>query len=408
MRCPCLTCAPRLYVYSLDEAWRDPTHKTHRHQGTADTSPAFHIGLESGSSAVPIFDVGQWSLADIFHRRALAYRCRVTNASLADLFLVPAFSIRSFESNFSAIPPNATTIEAAFAAVTVPSIQTRLLTRRHGHLHARAPQQVPAATRRLGRDHILVQPRTGAHLEQVPFRELDYDARRFRGMTRLSIESPRPDARNYSGYYAEPYYDGVPWPSSVRAGRPWADTHARPLLVAAGFHVRGPFKGGRRRLRSQCRAAGWPKCAFAYPAIAPQKEDLRLMFQLYWNATYCLQPPGDAISRKGVVDCLLLGCIPVFFDPAQRTQWPWHYAAWSANASVLLSGGNIEGTVDALDRLARIPASEVRRMQATIAANAWRLVYRVGEDDDEAGDAFSITLDALARRAASAPGGHGH
>ena len=218
MRCPPST--PRLYVYSLDEAWRDPTHKTHRHQGTADTSPAFHIGLESGSSAVPIFDVGQWSLADIFHRRALAYRCRVTNASLADLFLVPAFSIRSFESNFSAIPPNATTIEAAFAAVTVPSIQTRLLTRRHGHLHARAPQQVPAATRRLGRDHILVQPRTGAHLEQVPFRELDYDARRFRGMTRLSIESPRPDARNYSGYYAEPYYDGVPWPSSVRAGRP--------------------------------------------------------------------------------------------------------------------------------------------------------------------------------------------
>ena len=75
---------------------------------------------------------------------------------------------------------------------------------------------------------------------------------------------------------------------------------------------------------------------------------------------------------------------------------------------MLLSGGNIEGTADALDRLARIPASEVRRMQATIAANAWRLVYRVGEDDAETGDAFSITLDALARRAAAAPGGHGH
>ena len=47
-------------------------------------------------------------------------------------------------------------------------------------------------------------------------------------------------------------------------------------------------------------------------AGAPEATWLRLA-RLYWNATFCLQPPGDAVSRKGVLDALVLGCIPVLF-----------------------------------------------------------------------------------------------
>ena len=40
------------------------------------------------------------------------------------------------------------------------------------------------------------------------------------------------------------------------------------------------------------------------------KQQLQAVYEAYWTSTFCLQPPGDAISRKGVVDSILLGCIP--------------------------------------------------------------------------------------------------
>ena len=57
---------------------------------------------------------------------------------------------------------------------------------------------------------------------------------------------------------------------------------------------------------------------------------------LYWRSTFCLMPPGDAASRKGTIDSMLLGCIPVHFYEAQMLQWPWHWGDWRRNASVLL------------------------------------------------------------------------
>ena len=45
-------------------------------------------------------------------------------------------------------------------------------------------------------------------------------------------------------------------------------------------------------------------------------------------------PTGDAVSRKAIVDSLVLGCIPVLFHRGQAEQWPWHWGAWHQNASV--------------------------------------------------------------------------
>ena len=38
---------------------------------------------------------------------------------------------------------------------------------------------------------------------------------------------------------------------------------------------------------------------------------------LYWRSTFCLQPIGDGVSRAGIIDALLLGCIPVLFSDGQ-------------------------------------------------------------------------------------------
>ena len=47
--------------------------------------------------------------------------------------------------------------------------------------------------------------------------------------------------------------------------------------------------------------------------------------QLYAEADFCLQPPGDTLPRPGIIDAITSGCIPVIFHPEQRQLWPKHW-----------------------------------------------------------------------------------
>ena len=120
------------------------------------------------------------------------------------------------------------------------------------------------------------------------------------------------------------------------------------------------------------------------------------------------------VSRKGIVDAALLGCIPVLLHRGMAQQWPWHWGDWVTNATVtideadLLPGaaqatahrsraergrqaetgreGEQQGSHhhhhhhyaphDVIERLAAIPAERVASMRATLAANAHKLHYR--------------------------------
>ena len=67
---------------------------------------------------------------------------------------------------------------------------------------------------------------------------------------------------------------------------------------------------------------------------------------------------------------LLLGCIPVFFHPGQRLQWPWHWGAWVDNATVTLDlRRTSDGSLDPVAALADVPAHQIATTQATIAAH---------------------------------------
>ena len=37
------------------------------------------------------------------------------------------------------------------------------------------------------------------------------------------------------------------------------------------------------------------------------------------KATFCIEPPGTTLSRKGLIDSIVLGCIPVVVCPQQLT-----------------------------------------------------------------------------------------
>ena len=315
-------------------------------------------------------------LGDLFYSRALSYRCRTYDAAQADLFFVPAYT---------------QDIDSPSKCAEAPGALLR-------RLQAVRVGNASALERRGGTDHVLLNPRPGGYFESTVGCELDYLRSLWLGKpTLLSMvqavgaSTPWP----YDWQPGQPY-TSIPFPSVVHASSadvaaatqwPWERPHRRRSLVAACFgHQAGKRTAAqavprlRARLAADCAALpnectnGTDSTYMAAVTASALERTLRA----YWDATFCLQPPGDDLMRKGIVDALLLGCIPVLFHPGQRQQWAFHWGDFVANATVLLEwGAIIDGKMDWAAALRAIPKEEVEAMRATIAANAHRLQYAV-------------------------------
>ncbi len=346
-------------------------------------------------------------LGDLFFSRALSYRCRTFDAAQADLFFVPAFTQDIDSPSHCAEAPGA--------------LLRRLQAVRVGN--------VSALERRGGTDHVLLNPRPGGHFESAVGCELDYLRALWLGKPTLfsmvqavGASTPWP----YDWQPAQPY-TSIPFPSVVHASSadvaatqwPWAQPHPRRTLVAACFgHQAGLRTAGqavprlRARLAADCAALP-NECTngtdSAYMA-AVTASSLERTLRAYWDATFCLQPPGDDLMRKGIVDALLLGCIPVLFHPGQRMQWQWHFSSWVANATVLLDWRAILKGFDWVGALRAIPPHDVEAMRTTIATHAHRMQYAVVDTASLRGsgglavgdDAFHLALRGAWRNARDA------
>jgi len=222
-----------------------------------------------------------------------------------------------------------------------------------------------------------------------------------------------------STYFSVPYpallhYD----PSEASESFPWAVRRTRPKLVAGVFnevHVgkaataamisskgrESPLGKLRLKVGASCRQS--TRCTFVAPGNGPSRtgpghrSTSLLLARAYWNATFCLNPVGDRFGRKGVVDALVMGCIPVLFHQQTLQQWAWHWGDWRDQATVVLDMSRvISGQLDVIDELLRIPEDRISRMQATIAANAHRMQYALHDRvQTSLPDAFVVTLRAL-------------
>ena len=112
------------------------------------------------------------------------------------------------------------------------------------------------------------------------------------------------------------------------------------------------------------------RCTHALPR-SPER-----VAQHYWDATFCLQPGGDTITRKGIVDAILLGCIPVLFHQGQGAQWGWHWGGWFETATLTLNQSAVRhGQLNVIDELAAIPTAKVLAMRRAIRKHAHRMQY---------------------------------
>ena len=141
-------------------------------------------------------------------------------------------------------------------------------------------------------------------------------------------------------------------------------------------------------------------------------ESMQAALQMYWRSTFCLQPGGDSVARKGILDALLMGCIPVLFHTGQRLMWPWHWGSWVEEATVLIQDTKvITGEVDVVAELQAIPRARIERMQATLAQQAHRMHYSAIDTAQlpvalggARTDAFDLALEGAWRRSARYPG----
>ena len=52
-----------------------------------------------------------------------------------------------------------------------------------------------------------------------------------------------------------------------------------------------------------------------------------MLVDVILNSVFCAQPEGDSKSRKGLIDSIILGCIPIVFDHFQETMY-MSYVSW--------------------------------------------------------------------------------
>ena len=415
-----LPCAPRLFVYDLPDRYRYEG----RPEGQDFPLPLNMSGTEQPlrdfPAEVPLRAADTYVAGGIFNARALAHPCRTLDPSQADLFLIPAFT-DAFNTKTPKICADASRNSSARNTWTCS----------HDKLFERMEAAAPGALQaRNGSDHIVLVPRHGYPYDLVVSYEFKVTDPRLGKAMRFCMEEGNVKY-SWPGLRTKAFFRSTPFASLVHAPPqtpwerlPWRMRPKRDVLIAIAFnavHKAGPAVSQlnllRDRLVTSCEAAGDPSVCAILP-LSPTKVQVRgyhmrllgRIASLNWRSTFCLQPVGDACTRKATIDALLFGCIPVLFHPCQTLQWPWHWGSWLRDAVVYIDILNVTrnasqpGFVDAVDALRRIPPAEIARMQHVIATHAHCLHYRTpgaaeasvapeaASSVAAANDAFDITL----------------
>ena len=405
----CEAGTPLLYVYDVPDRYRDD-----REGGFGNPASSRIARLPLLPDGVRLWHTAEFGLGDLFLQRARSYRCRTKDPARADLFFVPAFSSRQHNRPTERLADGGH-LSALFTRVRKIRISGRC---------AAAVHNCSALEARGGADHILVNPRNGAPYERHPYAELDYGDPRLGNATLLDLIEPG-EWGWFGNYQAEARYHSVPHPSLVHLEPgvtlpSWRSEHPRSSLIVAAFglgHGPRPVQALRSRLLKACEAAPDSTCRMLQLGDKSGRNHTaepiwHAVARMYWNGTYCLQPPGDAVSRKAIVDSLLLGCIPVLFHEGQTRQWPWHWGDWQRNASVFLDMALInKRELDPIAALEAIPSARIAQMRRTLAAHAHTMQWAATDTSELSpvppattppSDAFDIVLQSAWARSKEA------
>ena len=218
---------------------------------------------------------------------------------------------------------------------------------------------------------------------KADFKQTDcgYRHRAFRDVHRIVLESQFQYDRGCGRTHPVPYQSLFPWRPGADWGRAWSGRREPRLISASSFFSDDDRdqSGARTAFRAGCDA--WRGCEMLERNI----DGTLYWMDAYRNSTYTLQPCGFSAARKGIVDSLMAGAVPIIYkeDPEsglfsvkdQRGLWPWQWA-WQGAASIIV---NTTDLTDLPGLIAQVDGEQLelmRRVIKTRVANmAWPANY---------------------------------
>ena len=130
-------------------------------------------------------------------------------------------------------------------------------------------------------------------------------------------------------------------------------------------------------------------------------EDPSKVMKAFQSSVFCLQPPGDSLTRRSIFDSILAGCIPVFFHQGSAyEQYVWNLPKDHTTYSLFIPLNDLkEKKVLINETLLRVPKKEVLAMREEVIKLIPKIVYadpRYRLESLE--DAFDIAVKGVLQR----------
>jgi Exostosin family len=195
-------------------------------------------------------------------------------------------------------------------------------------------------------------------------------------------------------WHAVPFPADFHWTRHFEKPYPWDNTD-RPILVSYVGSGRSYYNPARR-LRGSIIAfcEQYPNdCVHQTYGMNGTRFSFKVSghnpLQVSARSVFCFQPIGDLMTRKGLFDSLLQGCIPVLFDDltaAVMYTWHWDESFWkqvSVDFVFHSTAYRYFNPILALKDLLYNHTAVVRRKQELIRSRVFELQYGLDGRFDE-------------------------
>lgn len=337
------------------------------------------------SAAVPETLSPAWYWTDMFagevlyHSRMLKHRCRTADAASATAFYIPFYAGlavgKYLFTNYTAAERDAPCAEVL-----------------------RWVSEQPAWRRSNGSDHFIMLGRMtwdfrrssdgdwGSGFIYMPL---------MKQVLRLGVERDPWDHREISVPYPTGFH-----PRSNRELDQWLEfvrnrnRTSRFTFVGGKRKVKGDF---RTLLLSQCQSES-ESCRVVDCSGTRCYDGTSEILEAFLASEFCLQPRGDAHTRRSTFDCMLAGSIPVFFwKRSIYDQYEWFLGDEPEKFSVFIDRKAVRNGTSIKKVLEGYGEDEVRRMREKILSLIPKFVYSSGEEGSGK-DAFDVAIDGVLRR----------
>lgn len=371
----------KIYVYDSSD-WREITKAT-----TMKRDPHELLDNLLNNGAGPLinsdkgsFHTDQYQLFSMFYHRILNDPRRTMDPAEATSFFVP-YDFASDAAFYKSCPKSAGNCYDFRKCPLAPQVED-LLSRSPWYRRNGGHDHILIVGMNYAMDHYIGKPRcksllTGTCKNCTKFSIDDYSF--------MYGDDEGIKARG-DYWYAVPFPSNFHWSPRVKVPYDW-ENNDRPLVVSYVGSSKSYYNPARRLRGSlihycelhgdlclhQTYGANGTRSSFHVRSYHPLDLSLKSVF--------CFQPIGDLMTRKGLFDSLLQGCIPVVFDALTSSAmyvWHWEESFWkdvSIEYPFHPTAHRYFDPVLALQQLVQNNGSEIHRKQQLIRNRVFELQY---------------------------------